>query len=256
MTKSLPGIGGQIPGADTGYLAIVSGKVITGHTPGPWWTTDSGVRDRGGYICHTNPAQRYGGQDERFVRESAERAANKLLIAAAPAMLEALKTASWLLADISPDGLVKKQVDAAIARAQVANRPDYGPWRCFHCEEIFTERADARLHFGNSEYDKPACQYSIEHLRWMEAQHRRNCDDDSEALRTVRTLANTHEELRRKAEEEGYAKGLRDSGRPAYATIDDAPKVLNMNDKAMWVTGWNACLDAPPVKDCPKRMDK
>lgn len=39
------------------------------------------------------------------------------LIAAAPCMLEALQTASWLLADTSPDGLVKQKVDAAIAKA-------------------------------------------------------------------------------------------------------------------------------------------
>lgn len=57
------------------------------HTPAPWWTTDSGVRDRGGYICHTNPAPRYEGQDERFAKETAERAANKLLIAASPELL-------------------------------------------------------------------------------------------------------------------------------------------------------------------------
>ncbi len=67
------------------------------HTPGPWWVTDSGVRDRRGYICHTLPAQRYTGQDERFERETAERAANKSLIAAAPELLEALRTvlAEW-----------------------------------------------------------------------------------------------------------------------------------------------------------------
>ena len=30
-------------------------------------------------------------------------------------MVEALEAASWLLADISPDGLVKKKIDAALA---------------------------------------------------------------------------------------------------------------------------------------------
>lgn len=59
------------------------------HTPGPWWDTESGVRDRGGYICHTRPAQRYPDQDERFEKETQERAANKRLIAAAPDLLEA-----------------------------------------------------------------------------------------------------------------------------------------------------------------------
>lgn len=60
------------------------------HTPGPWWITESGVRDRGGYICHTNPPPHYAGQDERFAKETAERAANKVLIAAAPDLLQAL----------------------------------------------------------------------------------------------------------------------------------------------------------------------
>ena len=61
------------------------------HTPAPWWTTDSGVRDQGGYIAHTNSVQRYEGQDERYAREFEQRKADKLLIAAAPDLLEALK---------------------------------------------------------------------------------------------------------------------------------------------------------------------
>ena len=32
--------------------------------------------------------------------------------------------------------------------------------------------------------------------------------------------------------------------RPALASIESAPACLNMNDKAMWVTGWNECRDA------------
>lgn len=57
------------------------------HAPGPWWVTDSGVRNAGGYICHTNKAQHYEGQDERYESETAERAANAHLIAAAPDLL-------------------------------------------------------------------------------------------------------------------------------------------------------------------------
>ncbi|WP_322997908.1 hypothetical protein [Castellaniella sp.] len=68
----------------------------TQHTPGPWWETESGVRDRGGLICHTISPQRYPGQEDRFERETIERTANKKLIAAAPDMYEALKK---LLAD-------------------------------------------------------------------------------------------------------------------------------------------------------------
>jgi hypothetical protein len=61
------------------------------HTPGSWWVTDSGIRDRGGYICHTKPPCHYPGQDARYEQEKVERAANKDLIAAAPEMLEALQ---------------------------------------------------------------------------------------------------------------------------------------------------------------------
>lgn len=63
----------------------------TNHTPAPWWPTDHGVRDRGGYIAHMNSVQRYEGQDERYAREVAQREADKLLIAAAPDLLEALE---------------------------------------------------------------------------------------------------------------------------------------------------------------------
>lgn len=58
-------------------------KLAREATPGRWWVTDSGVRDQGGYICFTLRAQRYEGQDERYERETAERAANANLIAAA-----------------------------------------------------------------------------------------------------------------------------------------------------------------------------
>lgn len=65
----------------------------TQNTPGPWWETESGIRGRSGLICHTVSAQRYPGQEDRFERETIERAANKNLIAAAPELLEALKIA-------------------------------------------------------------------------------------------------------------------------------------------------------------------
>lgn len=61
------------------------------HTPAPWWVTDYGVRDRGGYICHTQPPTHFPDQDERFANEVEERKANARLIAAAPELLTALQ---------------------------------------------------------------------------------------------------------------------------------------------------------------------
>lgn len=93
------------------------------HTPGPWWVTDSGVRDAGGYICHTLKAQHYEGQDERYERETAERAANADLIAAAPDLLAQLRSAREFIAgfhgDDTQEGIQEMldAYDAAIAKA-------------------------------------------------------------------------------------------------------------------------------------------
>lgn len=32
------------------------------------------------------------------------------------------------------------------------------PWRCFHCNQIFTSRKAARLHFGETPEATPECQ--------------------------------------------------------------------------------------------------
>lgn len=61
---------------------------MSGHASGPWWVTDYGVRDTGGYICATIKANHYWGQDERYAREIVEREANARLIAAAPTQHE------------------------------------------------------------------------------------------------------------------------------------------------------------------------
>ncbi|MFZ2306799.1 MAG: hypothetical protein WAW73_20185 [Rhodoferax sp.] len=61
------------------------------HTPAPWWVTEYGVMDTGGYICHTQPPTHFPGQDERFANEVEERKANATLIAAAPELLDQLK---------------------------------------------------------------------------------------------------------------------------------------------------------------------
>lgn len=84
-------------------------------------------------------------------------------------------------------------------------------WRCFHCDSVFTDKEQAALHFGVSEHDAPACLINIDHVRWLEEQHRRAVDEDTQALRTVRSMTSDHERLRRSAEEEGYAKGIADA---------------------------------------------
>lgn len=85
------------------------------HTPAPWWPTESGVRDRGGYIAHTHSVQRYEGQDERYALEVAQREADKLLIAAAPDLLKQLQHVVRFFDQINPADVERYR--AAIAKA-------------------------------------------------------------------------------------------------------------------------------------------
>lgn len=92
------------------------------HTPGPWWATDHGVRDVGGYIAHTNSVQRYLGQEERYAFEVAQREADKRLIASAPALLEALqRIAGFTLSQfMGPNDMALECVNVASAAIAAA----------------------------------------------------------------------------------------------------------------------------------------
>lgn len=49
-------------------------------------------------------------------------------------------------------------------------------WRCFHCDEVFTDKAEAREHFGSDEWTTPACRLSaddVTRLRQLEATNAR-----------------------------------------------------------------------------------
>jgi hypothetical protein len=100
------------------------------HTPGPWWATNHGVRDRGGYIAHTNSVQRYEGQDDRYAFEVAQREADKLLIAAAPDLLEALQALAGLYPSTeemnNSDDYSVTEIDwVEIARAAIAKATNH-----------------------------------------------------------------------------------------------------------------------------------
>lgn len=103
---------------------------------------------------------------------------------------------------------------ACIAHAASASAPEAERakgWRCFHCSEEFTDRDAAALHFGTHEYQEPACLIDIVKFREMEALQRRYLDEDADVHRAMRRMETEHQQALRRAEEDGYAKGLADA---------------------------------------------
>jgi hypothetical protein len=84
------------------------------------------------------------------------------------------------------------------------------PWRCFHCDETLTDREQAAEHFGTHEHQSPACLIDAAEYRRMEALQARYADEDADVHRAMHRMEREHGEALRRAEEAGYAKGLRD----------------------------------------------
>jgi hypothetical protein len=98
---------------------------------------------------------------------------------------------------------------------------DKKEWRCFHCDEVFTDRREAALHFGVSEDQEPLCVIftSVEKDIWKvvreaedraaEAYHQLH-EESSDAHRAYRNLHYRYHEAVTLAEQRGYEKGLND----------------------------------------------
>lgn len=120
--------------------------------------------------------------------------------------------------------------DDADKVAALANQQGVGNgWRCFYCDETFTDREAAALHFGEGAWpreDTPACQIDIAEYRRMEAVQRRYQDEDADCHRALHRQANEHHLALQRAEEAGYARGLKDSGQcPCSASTQPAGDV-------------------------------
>ena len=83
-------------------------------------------------------------------------------------------------------------------------------WRCFHCDEVFTERECAQLHFGATLMSDPACQIDVKQFREMERMLERFRAEDTDLHREIHRLHAAHYAALRCEEEAGYAKGLAD----------------------------------------------
>ena len=92
-------------------------------------------------------------------------------------------------------------------------------WRCFHCGEGFTkaQRGCAKLHFGRDERSSPVCLMRVpgEHdlltaLRRAEHELESRREDIDPLLNALTSMDADHARAPRRAEEDGYNKGVRD----------------------------------------------
>jgi hypothetical protein len=102
----------------------------------------------------------------------------------------------------------------------------HGPWRCFHCAEVFTEVAAAAEHFGIDHLmDIPACKLNalegglVKLLRDQEAELRRFRMEDTESCRYFYALGSEHATKLRREEEKGYASGVKDASSEANIAL-------------------------------------
>ncbi|MBV7475352.1 hypothetical protein [Pseudoxanthomonas sp. PXM05] len=156
--------------------------------------------------------------------------------------------------------------DALSAQARVVE------WRCFYCDEVLTDTESAALHFGTggmARHDEPACRIDIAKYRAMESLLSRYQDEDADVHRAVHRMAGEHQLALRRAEEDGYAKGLKDSAKCPCAApqprevrgVDDATRrFLKSHDLYQLLmniqSGISSPGDASMANSLIRRLDK
>ena len=89
-------------------------------------------------------------------------------------------------------------------------------WRCFHCDEVFTDRQDALAHFGDNILATPACWLTQDQrglvgiIREQEAELRQHRSEDTASYREFYSLGAAHTTALMREEERGYERGLAD----------------------------------------------
>jgi hypothetical protein len=128
----------------------------------------------------------------------------------------------WVAGDLGTDSVT---LDGAFDLNKIAqalidmDKPK--EWRCYHCDEVFTDAACARQHFGITEEQVPACQIRgsegglVKALRQaeealFEATARLHAES-ADGLAAYRAHLTRHENAVRTAEEVGYNRGVNDA---------------------------------------------
>lgn len=137
----------------------------------------------------------------------------------------------------------------ALAQASTAR-----DWRCFHCDEVFTDPHQARLHFGKSEHSTPACQVSPERLRELESMLDAYCQEDTELHRAMWGMQCRHRTELIREEEKGYARGLADGMKEVQRAVeaDEAAKSRMNNEPRQGIGDSRREPQWQPMETAPK----
>ena len=136
---------------------------------------------------------------------------------------------------------VERQAIAAWnTRAALTPQGPTTQWRCFHCDETFTDKKLAAEHFGASEIEEAGCKMlakgEVELLRDyrdMAARWQRCVSEDCDASRLYHSMSAKIATAERDAEQKGYDKGLAD-GRAEKAptpTADDTKRLRGIIER-------------------------
>lgn len=100
---------------------------------------------------------------------------------------------------------------AAALSALPAGTVEPVAWRCFHCDEVFTDVAAAREHFGETLDDEPICQVTVERYRAVERELESYRNESDATSRTFYDIGHRAAVAARDAEQKGYDRGLADA---------------------------------------------
>lgn len=110
--------------------------------------------------------------------------------------------------------------------------PTRKSWRCFHCNETFTNPKHAATHFGTDEAATPACKLTqsethlIAYIRQLERDLTQYRHEDSHILRAIQAKEFEQQQALTQAEEHGYNKGVQEAKQQLKQEIETLRKAL------------------------------
>lgn len=130
-------------------------------------------------------------------------------------------------------------------------------WRCFHCDETFTDEAAAKDHFGYDMLAEPGCKLNelegglLGILRRQEEQLSAYHREETASYREFYSLGADHARALRREEEKGYARGVADCRSETLAsTVLSPPPQPDLCHGGV-DPGWDECPKCGATMDDP-----